>query len=131
MALRPKLIEVQSIGSSEIGYLSVLQGEYLPFKPLRIYWTYFTPNHVERGAHAHRQLEQLIVAVAGEIKIKIETRSGEKSEYIMDNPSKVLYIPRMCWRTLEFSHDAVLLCVASMEYNEEDYIRKYEDFNKQ
>ena len=124
----PRIIEFPEIGNSILGYIAVAENNNLPFEVKRIYWTYFTPENVERGGHAHRQLEQLLVAVAGTIRIKLEMRNGQPSEFILSKPDHGLYIPRMAWRTIKYSHNAVQLCMASTVYDEKDYIRDYETF---
>jgi len=129
--LSPCLIEFKSIGSSELGYITAVQHpDDLPFIIKRVYWTYFTPHNVERGNHAHRHLHQVIIAVSGIIKFTIEGSNGNKTEFVLDNPNTGLYLPPMHWRTIHFSHNAVLLCMASEEYSEEDYIRTYQEFTK-
>jgi hypothetical protein len=57
MEKKPHLINFSKIGSSQLGYISVAEKENLPFVPKRIYWTYFTPEDVTRGGHAHVELE--------------------------------------------------------------------------
>ncbi|MCS7210752.1 MAG: GNAT family N-acetyltransferase, partial [Chloroherpetonaceae bacterium] len=127
---KPYLIEFDRIGNPSIGYISVAEKDALPFQVRRIYWTYFTPHDVIRGGHAHRRLNQIIVSLSGTIKLKTETIDGEVKEFILDRPNVGLYIGEMTWREIQFSHNAVLLCIASEEYDEEDYIRNYEDFRK-
>ena len=124
----PRIIEFPEIGNRILGYIAVAENNNLPFEVKRIYWTYFTPENVERGGHAHRQLEQVLVAVAGTIRIKLEMRGGQQSEFILSKPDHGLYIPRMAWRTIKYSHNAVQLCIASTVYDEKDYIRDYETF---
>jgi hypothetical protein len=127
----PYLVNFDTIGSSKLGYITAVQyPANLPFVVKRVYWTYFTPNNVERGNHAHRDLQQIIVAVSGIIRFAIEGPNGEKSEFILDNPDKGLYLPPMHWRTIYFSHNAVLLCLASLEYQADDYIREYSEFKQ-
>ena len=129
--LSPCLIEFKSIGSSELGYITAVQHpDDLPFVIKRVYWTYFTPHNVERGNHAHQHLHQVIIAVSGIIKFSVEGCNGSKTEFVLDNPNTGLYLPPMHWRTIHFSHNAVLLCLASAEYSEEDYIRTYQEFTK-
>lgn len=124
----PYLIKFPKIGNSVLGYISIAEKENLPFEVKRIYWTYFTPESVERGGHAHYELQQILVAVAGSISITIELRNGDKRQYILDKPDHGLYIPKMAWRTMQYSHNAVQMCIASMAYEEEDYIRDYQTF---
>ncbi|MDX2189432.1 MAG: FdtA/QdtA family cupin domain-containing protein [Bacteroidota bacterium] len=125
-----QLIDFGKIGSLELGYLTIAQSPEIQFPIKRVYWTYYSPNEVIRGHHAHKNLQQLLVAVSGQIIVKIENIKGEKFEYVLDKPSIGLYIPPFHWRTLQMSHSAVLLCLASEEYNEDDYIREYEEFKQ-
>jgi hypothetical protein len=127
----PKLINFNKIGSSDLGYISVVENdENIPFEIKRVYWTYYTPQDVTRGGHAHYDLEQVIVAVSGTITFTTEDLHGNKAEFILDSPDKGLYIPKLIWRDIKFSHNAVLLCMASEKYLESDYIRDYETFIK-
>ena len=109
----PYLIQFKSIGQSDIGYISIAEKETLPFVPQRVYWTYYTPEDVKRGFHSHYNLEQVLVAVAGRIIVTTEMKSGEKQEFILDSPKVGLYIPKMCWRMMQYSHNAVQMCIAS------------------
>ena len=59
-----------------------------------------------------------------------EVKGGEKQEFILDSPKVGLYIPKMCWRMMQYSHNAVQMCIASQEYDEKDYIRDYQEFLK-
>jgi dTDP-4-dehydrorhamnose 3,5-epimerase-like enzyme len=127
----PQLITFNSIGSPELGYISVAEvSKNIPFEIKRVYWTYYTPQNIIRGFHAHKDLQQLIFAVSGNISFKTEDRNRIKLDFNLSNPHVGLYMPPMVWREIKFSHNAVLLCLASMEYSEEDYIRNYEDFIK-
>lgn len=124
----PALLDCGKVGSSALGYITI--AEKLPFEIKRVYWTYYAPHEVIRGHHAHRQLRQIIFAVSGSIKFELENMLGGKRSFLLDRPYIGLYIPEMHWRTMEFSHNAVLLCLASAEYDEEDYIRDYEEFQR-
>lgn len=127
----PCLIQFNAIGTTEQGYITVIQHpDNFPFIIRRVYWTYFTPPNIERGNHAHRNLHQVIIAVSGIIKLSIEGKSGDKFEFILDKPDLGLYIPPMHWRTIHFSHNAVLLCIASEKYQADDYIRDYNEFKR-
>lgn len=126
--MRPHVLNLGKLGNAEIGYLSV--AETLPFPIKRVYWTYDVPADVLRGHHAHRDLEQLIMAVSGTIEMELESVTGEKETFVLRHPWEALYIPRLYWRTITFSEKAVLLCLASMEYGEEDYIRDYAEFKQ-
>ena len=126
----PYLIHFNSIGKPDIGYISIAEKETLPFVPKRIYWTYFTPENVKRGFHSHYNLEQVLVAVAGRIIVTTQMKNGDKQEFILDSPKTGLFIPKMCWRMMQYSHNAVQMCIASEEYDEKDYIRDYKEFLK-
>lgn len=126
----PKLIQFPKIGNSSLGYISLAEKENLPFEVKRIYWTYFTPEDVERGGHSHINLQQILVAMAGTITVKTEMSGGEKQTFILDRPDKGLLIPKRCWREMKYTHNAVQMCIASIAYDEEDYIRNYEEFKK-
>ena len=129
MKKQPHIIEFPKIGNSSLGYITVSESnENVPFDIKRVYWTYFTPQDVLRGGHSHYNLEQIIFAVSGTIEFNTENIYGEKLTFLLDTPSKGLFIPKMIWRNIKFSHNAVLLCLASEKYDEADYIRNYEDF---
>lgn len=125
----PTLLTFDKIGSLEEGFISVLENDSnLPFEVKRVYWTYFTPNHIERGRHAHKELQQLIIAVSGIIEFALEDQQGQTEYVRLDRPDQGLYIPPGYWREIRFSHNAVLLCLASDVFRESDYIRDYETF---
>ena len=125
----PKLINLGKIGDPSLGYITVGQSHSnIPFSIQRTYWTYFIPHNIERGGHAHKKLKQVIVAVCGIIELKLETLNGEIFNFVLDSPEKGLVIESTCWREMKFSHNAVLLCLASEKYSEDDYIRDYNSF---
>ncbi len=124
----PYIIEFPKIGSENLGFISVAEKELLPFEVKRVYWTYHTPENVERGRHAHYELEQILIATTGTIVVTIETPKGIRTEFTLDRPNIGLYIPRMCWRDIRYSANASQVCLANMEYDEADYIRDYDQF---
>ena len=127
----PYIIDLGAIGQSNLGYITVAEElKNIPFEIKRVYWTYFTPNNVIRGQHAHKHLEQVIIAVSGIITFDLEDVAGNVKRFVLDSPQKALYIPPMYWRTIKFSHNAVLLCLASEFYDKNDYIRDYQEFKK-
>ena len=128
MIKNPHLINFPKIGNSQLGYISIAENELLPFEVKRVYWTYYTPESVERGGHAHFQLEQILVAMDGKIIINIESLNGTKHEFVLENPYHGLYIPKNTCRTMKYTHNAVQMCIASMAYDETDYIRDYDKF---
>ncbi|MCS4303096.1 MULTISPECIES: sugar 3,4-ketoisomerase [Chryseobacterium] len=127
--MTPHIIDFLKIGSPELGYITVAEAQKnVPFSINRVYWTYFTPQDVIRGGHAHKKLQQVIFAVSGTIEFNTQDLDGNEASFILDTPSKGLYIPELIWRDIKFSHNAVLLCLASELYDEDDYFRDFEDF---
>ena len=112
------------------GYLSVVEnGIDIPVDIKRIYYLYMVPE-VARGAHAHKELQQLLIATSGSVEVIMDDGESKKS-FMLDRPWKGLLIPSGLWRDLEnFSGGAVLMCLASEGYNENDYIRDYQEFLK-
>lgn len=123
-----KLIDFQ-IHGDERGQLIALE-EYneIPFSIKRIYYMYDTKNDVRRGYHAHKNLKQILVCVSGSCKILMDN-GREKKEVLLNNPRTGLYIENNIWREMfDFTENAVLLVLASELYDENDYIRNYDDF---
>lgn len=125
----PRLVNFSSIGDSTLGFITIGEAnKNVPFEIKRVYWTYFTPNNVRRGGHAHKQLEQIVFAVCGRLEFHVENVEGITETFVLDSPDVGLYIPKMIWREIKFSHNAVLLCLASEVFYEGDYIRNYSVF---
>ncbi|MCL1675702.1 sugar 3,4-ketoisomerase [Elizabethkingia meningoseptica] len=123
---KPQIIIFDKIGSSELGYITIAETQKnVPFDIKRVYWTYYTPQDVIRGGHAHKDLQQIIFAVSGTITFNTEDKEGYCEKFVLDHPSKGLYLPKLVWREIHFTHNAVLLCVASEYYIEDDYLREY------
>ena len=122
-----KIIDIRRYSDTR-GYLSVVEnGIDIPFDIKRIYYLYMVPE-VARGAHAHKALQQLLIATSGSVEVIMDD-GREKKSFMLDRPWKGLLIPAGLWRDLEnFSGGAVLLCLASEHYEEKDYIREYEEF---
>ncbi|MBW7840016.1 MAG: FdtA/QdtA family cupin domain-containing protein [Chitinophagaceae bacterium] len=126
----PYLIQFPRIGKTIEGYISVAEGENLPFEVKRVYWTYFTPESIQRGGHAHHLLEQILVAVAGKIVVNTQMPGGKVRKFILESADQGLFMPKYCWHEMQYSHNAVQICIANMVYQESDYIRDYEEFLK-
>ena len=122
-----KMIDIRRYSDTR-GYLSVVEnGIDIPFDIKRIYYLYKVPE-VARGAHAHKELQQLLIATSGSVEVIMDD-GKEKKSYVLDKPWKGLLIAPGLWRDLEnFSNDAVVMCLASEKYDEGDYIRNYEEF---
>ena len=130
MRKQPYLMNFPKIGNSIQGYISVAENGNLPFEVKRVYWTYFTPESVQRGGHAHHELEQILVAVAGKIIVTTQMPGEEEQRFILETANQGIYLPIYCWHKMEFSHNAVQMCIANIEYVESDYIRDYSEFKK-
>jgi len=127
----PYIIDFGTIGSPDIGYISVAQFPgNLPFRVERVFWSFYTPQMITRGRHAHFNLEQILVPVSGKIIVTNESLSGNITTHILESPNQGLYIPSMYWHVIQFSHNAVMMSLASMAYEESDYIRDYTEFKK-
>jgi hypothetical protein len=111
------------------GNLTFIEGRrHVPFDIRRVYWLYDVPGGESRAGHAHRTLEQLLVAASGSFDVVLS--DGVATETFTLNRSYVgLYIAPMTWREIvNFSSGAVCLALASMPYDESDYYRDYEEF---
>lgn len=125
----PKLIEFQKIGKPELGYISVGQHhKNIPFDIKRIYWVYDTPEAVERGNHANRSGQYVLVSLKGKVDIFLENIKGIKYHYILSDPNQGLFIPELHWRRLKMGPEVVCLSISSAEFDEKDYIRDYQEF---
>jgi dTDP-4-dehydrorhamnose 3,5-epimerase-like enzyme len=111
------------------GNLTFVEGNrHIPFDIKRVYYTYDVPGGEVRGGHAHRQLEQFIIAASGSFEVVLDDGVHRKS-YFLNRSYYGLYIPRMIWRELvNFSSGSVCLVFASEYYDEADYYRDYREF---
>jgi dTDP-4-dehydrorhamnose 3,5-epimerase-like enzyme len=128
----PYLMQFSKLGAPDIGYISVGENseDPLPFAVQRVFWTYYTPESIVRGRHAHQRTEQVLVAVAGRIIVTTELADGDIQIFRLEDPSVGLYIPPCAWHTMQYSHSAVQLVLASQLYTQDDYIRDYETFRR-
>ncbi len=124
-----QLIELGKIGKSQEGYLSVAEScNSIPFDVKRVFWSYYTPDSITRGRHAHHETEMILIAVAGRIIVTTEMPGQSPELTVLETPSQGLYIPKLCWHTMQYSHNAVQLVLASTLYEEADYTREYDQF---
>ena len=125
---KPRIINLQHLNLELNQDLVVAEKGNLPFDVKRVFWVYNAPAEKVLGYHAHIKLEQLLIAVSGEINIETETLGGEKENFVLNSPTFGLYLPKKCWHISKFSEGTILVSIASMEYDEKDYIRSYADF---
>lgn len=111
------------------GNLTFIEGSrHIPFDLKRVYYLYDVPGGAERGAHGHRALQQLVVAMSGSFDIHLDD-GREKRVFHMNRSYFGLYICPMIWRELtNFSSGAVCMVLASDYYRETDYYRDYSEF---
>ena len=96
----------------------------------RVFWTYYTPESIVRGRHAHHHTHMVLVAVSGRIIVNTQMPGGEIETFVLEKPNQGLYMPPYCWHTMQYSHTAVQMVLASSKYDPEDYIRDYDEFLK-
>lgn len=110
--------------------IAIEEQKDIPFSIKRVYYMYDTGEGVVRGRHAHKSLEQILVCVHGSCKIRLDN-GREKKVVALEKPYEGLYVSNAMWREMyDFSPDAVLMVFASELYDEDDYIRDYEEFLK-
>ncbi|MGO9008538.1 MAG: sugar 3,4-ketoisomerase [Bryobacteraceae bacterium] len=111
------------------GNLTFIEGKrHLPFSVRRVYYLYDVPAGATRGGHAHRRLEEFVIAASGSFTVVVDDGRSRKT-FFLNRPHYGLYIPRMVWRELEdFSSGATCVVLASEEYDESDYYREYSEY---
>jgi dTDP-4-dehydrorhamnose 3,5-epimerase-like enzyme len=123
-----RLIDLPKMSDTR-GALSFVEGQrHVPFDIARVYYLYELGPGVNRGAHGHRTLEQLIIPVAGRFEVSL-TDGQQTQQFDLSRPDQGLYVGPMIWRDLtQFSDGAVCLVLASLPYEEADYFRDYADY---
>lgn len=111
------------------GNITIIQGKKdIPFEVKRIYYLYDIPGGEDRGGHAHKELHQLIVAASGSFNVMLDDGQNKKI-VTLNRPNYGLMVVPGIWRELfEFSSGAICLVLASHKYDNNDYIRNYEQF---
>ena len=123
-----KLLELPVVHNPQ-GNLTFVEGQrHVPFEIERVYYMYDVPGGATRGGHAHRALEQVIIAMSGSFEVVLD--DGVDRKNVTLNRSYVgLYLPPMIWRELvNFSSGSVCMALASAYYEEADYYRDYDQF---
>lgn len=101
----------------------------LPFECQRIFYTYTVPEGSVRGEHAHKACEQFLISICGVVTVLVDDGCGHRDEIVLDSPSKGLWLPHGCWGEQSgHSPNSILLVLASLPYDNSDYIRTYDAF---
>jgi hypothetical protein len=104
------------------------QQRHIPFALSRVYWIYDVPGGEQRGGHAFREQEEVIIALSGSFDVLLDDGTVQKIVHL-NRAYHGLYIPNMIWRRMQnFSTNAVAYVLASCPYKEDDYIRDYESY---
>lgn len=125
------MIELDKHHSDRKGNITVVENnKTVPFEVKRTYYLYDVPGGEERGAHAHKELRQLVVAASGSFDVVLDDGKVKRT-FTLNRPYQGLLVVPGIWRELrDFSSGSVCLVLASMPYEAEDYIRDYDDFLK-
>ncbi|MEN8134168.1 MAG: FdtA/QdtA family cupin domain-containing protein [Thermodesulfobacteriota bacterium] len=123
-----KIIELPKI-SDPRGNLTFIEGNrHIPFDISRVYYLYDVPGGAERGGHAHKALNQLIIAMSGSFDVILDD-GVEKKRFHLNRSYQGLYVCPMMWRELDnFSSGSVCMVLASNIYEESDYYRNYSEY---
>lgn len=125
---QPQLIELPKFADPR-GNLSFLENNnQIPFKVERSYWIYDVPGGEIRGGHAFKENEEFIIALSGALDVILDN-GVEKQRFQLNRSYYGLYVPKGLWREMEnFSTNSVAFVLSSIQYDENDYIRDYEEF---
>lgn len=122
------ILKFDILGDERGALVALEQLKNIPFRIKRIYYIFDTKRDVGRGKHAHKNLEQVLICVNGSCTISLDDGTSKK-EVKLDYPDQGLYIGKNIWREMkDFSQGCVLLVLANNYYQENEYIRSYEEF---
>lgn len=123
------VIELPKIQHKRAGNITPIENNFeVPFDIKRVFYIYDIPGGEDRGAHAHRECHQFLIAASGSFEIELDDGKIKRT-VVLNRPYFGLHIPPGIWAAEKgFSSGAVCLVLASEKYDEADYIRKYEDF---
>lgn len=125
---RCRIIELPKIADPRGNLTFVEGGQHIPFDIQRVYYLYDVPGGAERGGHAHKALQQLIIAMSGSFDVVLDD-GHHKQRFHLNRSYVGLYVCPMIWRELDnFSSGSVCMVLASNRYDESDYYRDYAEF---
>jgi len=123
-----RLIQLPKISDPRGNLTFVEGGNHIPFDIERVYYLYDVPGGSDRGAHAHKALHQLIIAMSGSFDVVLDD-GREKRRFHLNRSYYGLYVCPMMWRELDnFSSGSVCMVLASNMYDEDDYYRDYVEY---
>lgn len=129
MFQKPHIIEIKKVvdDRGQVNFFEL--GKEIDFEIKRVYYLSNVAPEQQRGKHAHKKLRQLMIAVNGVVEIEIDDGKGNKNNFVLDSIDKALYLPVGYWRVLKFSSpEALCFVFASEKYEEDDYIKDYQEF---
>ncbi len=126
-----KYIDIKPLGDDRGDLISLEANQNIPFSIKRVYYIFNTEQLASRGFHAHKKLKQVAFCIKGQCNFILDDGS-EREVALLDSPNKGILIEQMLWREMhDFSHDCILMIVASEHYDESDYLRDYDHFIKE
>lgn len=124
------LIELPKIKNRAGNITAIENNINIPFGVSRVFYLYDIPGGEDRGAHAHKECHQFLVAASGSFEVQLDD-GNEKKIVMLNQPYRGLHIPPGIWASeINFSSGAICLVLASNKYDEKDYIRNYNEFLK-
>lgn len=127
-----KLLNLPEKGDERGSLIVIEENKDISFDIKRLFYMYGSNDGITRGQHANKNSEFILINVAGSSKVKVDDGKGSTKEYTLDKPNIGLYIPNMIWKDMyDFSKDSVLLVLSNQYYDENEYIRDYEQFKKE
>lgn len=128
--MKARIIELPKILDRRGNLSFIEEFNQIPFKIKRVYWIYDVPGGEDRGGHAFKENEEIIVALSGGADILIDDGSETKT-FSLTRSYYGLYVPKGCWREMKnFSTNSVLVVLSSIRFDLDDYILEYDDFKK-
>lgn len=126
-----RLIEFQKCDDNR-GKMSVIEGsKNIPFDIKRIFYTYDISDDVKRAEHANRKSEFIFICLSGSALVTVDY-GNEKEQFVLNNPSIGLYIPKMLWKDISnYSKDCVMLILSNEYYDSSEYIKDYNEYLKE